>query len=305
MMQVALEILRAGGVVAMPTETVYGLAADITQPGAIEKIFKVKERPFFDPLIVHVQNIKQVEDIAEISTGARQLAEKFWPGPLTLILPKKQNLNPMITSGLEKVAVRCPAHPMAQELIRQLGHPVAAPSANKFGRTSPTTAEHVKNEFGSDVYVLDGGPANVGVESTVLEFNDATKEIFIYRPGAVTPDMLQPFGKVILKASPVAPGHLEFHYQPTLPVVWFKQQQNVTTDVYTTIQKTLSLPFVYPAWVHLDADPTLAARKLYQALRVAAQAPGANCIFVVGAADNSGLWLAIADRLQKASQLVF
>jgi L-threonylcarbamoyladenylate synthase len=305
MMQKALEILRSGGVVAMPTETVYGLAADITQPQAIEKIFKVKERPFFDPLIVHVHDLSQVAEVAILSPGARQLAEKFWPGPLTLILPKKTNLNPMITSGLEKVGVRCPAHPIAQELIRLLGHPVAAPSANKFGRTSPTTAAHVKSEFGAGVFVLDGGASTVGVESTVLEFNENTQEIYIYRPGAITLEMLMPFGKVLQQPSPVAPGQLEFHYQPPLPVIWLKQQTQVNAELYTTIQQNLSLHPLYPAWIHLESDPTLVARKLYHLLRSASQSPGANCIFIVGADDNSGLWLAITDRLQKASQLIF
>ncbi|HEY8272520.1 MAG TPA: L-threonylcarbamoyladenylate synthase, partial [Pseudobdellovibrionaceae bacterium] len=185
----AVELLAKGQVVGMPTETVYGLAARIDLPEGIESIFKTKERPFFDPLIVHVSDLAQLNEVvSSFPAVAVALAEKFWPGPLTLVLPKSSKLNPMITSGLDSVGVRMPAHAVAMDLIRKAGVPLAAPSANKFGKTSPTTANHVRQEFQKEnIFVLEGGDSKIGIESTVLLINetDGVNKLSILRKGHV------------------------------------------------------------------------------------------------------------------------
>ena len=182
----AKNLLLAGEVVAIPTETVYGLAADISNEDAIRKVFSLKERPFFDPLIVHVASLKQAKALTtEWGPLTDFLARYFWPGPLTLILPKAESVNSLITSGLETLAIRFPNHPAAIQLITQVG-PLAAPSANKFGQTSPTEAHHVRKEFRSvDVFVVDGGPCEIGIESTVLEVGSNQDSVSILRPGRI------------------------------------------------------------------------------------------------------------------------
>ncbi|NDF16271.1 threonylcarbamoyl-AMP synthase, partial [bacterium] len=186
--------LEGGGVVALPTETVYGLAASIRSEEGIKKIFAIKERPFFDPLIVHISDLEQKKQvISEWPPLADFLAKRFWPGPLTLVLPKHPSLNPLITSGLDTVGVRMPAHPIARQLIEKCGFPLAAPSANKFGKTSPTKAEHVRKGFEKeDLLILDGGQSEVGLESTVVALaREGDKDVVtILRPGAVTFDIL-------------------------------------------------------------------------------------------------------------------
>jgi L-threonylcarbamoyladenylate synthase len=192
----ARDLLRNGDVVAIPTETVYGLAASIASHDGLKKIFALKERPFFDPLIVHVASFEQAKSVvSEFPPLADFLTRWFWPGPLTVVLPKASNIDPVITSGLETVAVRYPAHPLAQDLIRLVGSPLAAPSANKFGRTSPSTASHVRSEFkGSPLLVLDGGPCEVGLESTVLTIAktpEGADQIRILRPGGITAEAIE------------------------------------------------------------------------------------------------------------------
>ncbi len=184
-MDLAIDILKNGGVVAMPTETVYGLAGDVEQETAIKKIFSTKERPFFDPLIVHISSIEQAKKLTtQWDETCEKLAESFWPGPLTLILPKSDLVNPLITSGLNSVGLRWPNHALAMELISNFNLGLAAPSANKFKKTSPTSKEHVEAEFGNNVFVLDGGKCEVGIESTVAGvFKD---RIEIYRPGMIS-----------------------------------------------------------------------------------------------------------------------
>ena len=187
----AKEILLQGGVVAIPTETVYGLAGWIESEAGLKKIFSTKERPFFDPLIVHSSGVEWINDhVAEIPALARTLMDEFWPGPMTLVLPKKPIIPDVVTSGLDNVAVRIPSHPMAQELLRLLDFPLAAPSANPFGYVSPTTAQHVQDQLGDKIdYILDGGPTTVGLESTIIGFEDGKP--IVYRLGGLSVDVIE------------------------------------------------------------------------------------------------------------------
>ena len=199
--QKAAGIIQEGGLVAFPTETVYGLGADALNPYAVARIFEVKNRPTFDPLIVHVADIRQAEILVlKFPEKALKLIEKFWPGPLTLVLPKAPIVPDIVTSSLPTVAIRVPNHLMALELIRESGRPIAAPSANPFGQVSPTTVDHVRRSLGNKVdMILDGGPCAIGVESTVISFTG--KEPALLRPGGVPLEDIQDLiGKVIQAA---------------------------------------------------------------------------------------------------------
>jgi L-threonylcarbamoyladenylate synthase len=306
----ALFLLRSSNVVAIPTETVYGLAGDISKPDAIDKIFKIKMRPFFDPLIVHLADRAQADQVVEVFPPlAEKLAAAFWPGPLTIVLPKKSHLNPKITSGLETVGIRVPKHELTRRLLKELGSPLAAPSANKFGQTSPTTASHVRDEFAScadEVFVLDGGPCEVGVESTVIGFNDSFSEIHIYRPGMITDTDLQKYAHVRIKNSPAAPGQLEHHYMPKIPLI-ILSSMGLTIDNYESICQKLGLQYLHPSWMSLPSEASLAARTLYQNLREAAAKAHSNCILLkhnISAQKSSSSWDAIDDRLKKAAKLI-
>lgn len=290
----SVEEIKKGGVVGMPTETVYGLAASINSKAGIEKIFSTKERPFFDPLIVHVANLAQVDLVArEMPFMARILAKAFWPGPLTLILSKLDTLNPMITSGLMHVGVRMPNHPLALKLIEACG-PLAAPSANKFKKVSPTTAEHVLSEFNDNVLVLDGGSAAIGIESTVIGFNG--DEVKIYRPGMISARDIEKVLKdagvkpiVSYTASPVAPGQLEHHYMPRVPLLIIKEQ------------KDLKDQSMNPKELILSENAAVAARNLYADMRRLCD-EGADLIYVVKKKNHDeDQWQGIWDRLTKAS----
>ena len=303
---IALKELRAGGIVALPTETVYGLAADIRNPQAIAKIFETKMRPEFDPLIVHVSDIADTVRVVENWPPlAQKLAEAFWPGPLTMVLRRRSNINPMITSGLETVAVRLPANLKTRSLIRELGAPVAAPSANRFGHTSPTTAAHVDSEFCGEVLVLDDGPCRVGIESTVIRI-DANK-IQILRPGAVTAEDLAQFATVeTVKNSVETPGHLQHHYMPAIPLIVLQNVRALAGLTYEHIRCQLQKQILHPAWMELPDDPTLAARLLYANMRTAAALPDVNCLFVTYPFNErrANLWAGISDRLEKAATLI-
>lgn len=214
----AKKLLLEGELVAIPTETVYGLAANALNPDAVTKIFVVKERPSFDPLIVHVASIEQTQKlVTAIPQKAIQLAEHFWPGPLTLVLPKQSIIPDIVTSGLSTVGIRCPDHDLTRQLLSELPFPLAAPSANPFGYISPTTAEHVNSQLGNKIkYILDGGPCRVGLESTIVGFeNDQT---MIYRRGGISEEEIENvIGEVsykLISSNPVAPGQLDSHYAP-------------------------------------------------------------------------------------------
>ena len=220
----AAKIIRHGGIVAFPTETVYGLGADAFNPLAVARIFEAKRRPYFDPLIVHVANPADVKKLVEeIPSNAKKLTERFWPGPLTVVLFKEENIPDIVTAGLPTVAIRMPNHPMALSLIIESKCPIAAPSANPFGYLSPTTAEHVREQLGDQVdLILDGGPCPVGVESTIVSFLE--EEPRLLRPGGVSLEEIESIiGKVkispIEEERPSAPGMLPKHYAPRTPIV--------------------------------------------------------------------------------------
>ncbi len=224
----AAALLRAGELVGLPTETVYGLAANALDPGAVAKIFEAKKRPFFDPLIVHVPGLAEAEALAASWPGAaRKLAEAFWPGPLTLVLPKRPVVPDLVTSGLPRVALRAPAHPAAQALLRACGLPLAAPSANRFGRISPTTARAVAEELGDAVpLILDGGPCAVGLESTLVAFPEEGGLPLLLRAGGLPREEIEALiGPVLLGSrdtaegeAAAAPGQLPSHYAPRTPL---------------------------------------------------------------------------------------
>lgn len=227
----ACGLLRAGEIVALPTETVYGLAADAFQPEAVAKVFAAKERPAFDPLIVHIGSRRDLARVAlvpeDISETVNQLATEFWPGPLTMILPKHPDVPDLVTSGLPTVAVRQSAHPVFRAINKELGNPIAAPSANRFGRISPTSASAVIKELDGRIpMVVDGGACSEGLESTILsiEPRDGKKPIFrLHRAGPITKEQLQKFGKVEKVKEragelPHAPGQLPSHYAPVTPL---------------------------------------------------------------------------------------
>jgi L-threonylcarbamoyladenylate synthase len=220
----AVELLRKGDVVALPTETVYGLAADALNPIAVVKIFEAKERPQIDPLIIHLSNHEWLERIANLPTGERQLilklADKFWPGPFTLILPKLEIVPHIVTAGLDTIAVRISAHPVFAEIVREFGRPLAAPSANRFGRISPTTAQHVLDELAGRIpLIVDAGPTMHGIESTIVAVRDG--KIAILRRGPITREQLSEFAevsRVVATARISSPGQLPSHYAPEAPL---------------------------------------------------------------------------------------
>jgi L-threonylcarbamoyladenylate synthase len=232
----AAEIIKKGGIVAFPTETVYGLGADAFNPLAVARVFEVKRRPHFDPLIVHVADPADVKKLAkEIPSSAKKLAERFWPGPLTIVLLKKENIPDIVTAGLPTLAIRMPNHLMALALIEESKCPIAAPSANLFGYLSPTTAEHVRNQLGDQVdLILDGGPCPVGVESTIVSFLE--EEPMLLRPGGVSLEEIESIiGKVEsppIESRPTAPGMLPKHYAPRTPIVldWSERNLNLYKD---------------------------------------------------------------------------
>jgi len=226
----AVEILHRGGLVGIPTETVYGLAGDALNPAAVARIFEAKQRPHFDPLIVHIPDLSWLPRIvSRMTPRAILLAERFWPGPLTLVLPKTDAVPDLVTSGLPSVAVRIPSHPLALDLIRRSGTPLAAPSANPFGRISPTTAVHVVEQLGDRIdAVVDGGPCTIGVESTVLQLpgDESGQRPLLLRPGGLSVEELEqvlgpietPLHAVQEDHAVPAPGMLTKHYAPRTPL---------------------------------------------------------------------------------------
>ena len=223
-LQYAIQLLKADAVVAIPTETVYGLAGNALSPKAASTIFEVKNRPSFDPLIVHTSSVERIAGLTtEMPEAARQLAQRFMPGPLTLLLPRAAIIPDIVTAGSARVAVRIPAHPMAHELLASLDFPLAAPSANPFGYISPTTARHVEDQLGDKIpYILDGGPWRVGVESTIVGFEEGM--VVVYRKGGIAVEDIEAVaGPVAVRphsaSNPAAPGMLRSHYAPSAPVV--------------------------------------------------------------------------------------
>jgi L-threonylcarbamoyladenylate synthase len=296
----AAELLRSGGLVAFPTETVYGLGADATNDIAVASIFAVKRRPRFNPLIVHVSGIEAAERLVCLDSRARHLARRFWPGPLTMVLPRREDsgLSLLVSAGLDTVAVRTPDHPVARALLNACGRPVAAPSANVSGRISPTTAAHVATELGEQVaLILDGGPCRVGVESTVLDLS-GTPPILL-RPGGISVEELRDIVGPI--AAPEdgavrAPGMLRRHYAPSRPL-----RLNVRESGADEALLGFG-PDIAAATLNLSrrGDLVEAAANLFAMLRALDQAPGYAVIAVAPIPEN-GLGVAINDRLRRAA----
>lgn len=226
----AIKVLQSEGIVAFPTETVYGLGADGLNKIAVSKIFEAKKRPSFNPLILHVSSLKMLNEVAEYSNEKiKLLIQEFWPGPLTLILKKKDIVPYIVTAGLETVAVRMPDNQVALDLITKLGKPIAAPSANSFSKLSPTSAEHVAKQLGDKVdIILDGGNCKVGVESTIIEVTE--KSQYLLRPGGIAQeDIENVIGKLERKESitesPNSPGQLQVHYAPNIPIQFYTEEK--------------------------------------------------------------------------------
>lgn len=303
--------LRRGELVAIPTETVYGLAAHALDARACQEIFKAKRRPANDPLIVHVSDLAAAEALAHFNPAARRLARRFWPGPLTLVLPKKPHVPGIVTSGGPTVAVRAPAHPLARRLLRLARVPLAAPSANLFGYISPTTAAHVLDGLGRRIpHILDGGTCTVGVESTVLDMTDPAKPR-VLRPGAITAAQLEKFLKVKVhhaksrgpRARQLAPGMLERHYSPRTPLVVGRLRGTPPDDTAVVLlrrpPREKAGKNVY--WLSRRGALTEIARDLYSVLRRADAGRHRRIVVEPLPADAGGLAAAINDRLKRAA----
>jgi L-threonylcarbamoyladenylate synthase len=308
----AVEALREGEVVAFPTETVYGLGADAQNPDAVRKVFELKGRPATHPLIVHIEHPRALERWAlAVPPEAMALAEKFWPGPLTLVLRRAPAVDLAITGGQDTVAVRVPGHPVAQQLLRAFGSGIAAPSANRYGRISPTRAEHVRDEFGDDLsIILDGGDCKIGLESTIVSCVDTVPRIL--RPGIITLTQL----RAVVPAAqgspdayaPRVPGSDTKHYAPSTPlsIVTSKTLEEVVgqlTENHARVAVLASRPprvaNRYMTWINAGRRADVFARELYVNLRTLDKS-GAREILVeeVPAGEQ---WDAVRDRLRRAA----
>ncbi|MBI4353025.1 MAG: threonylcarbamoyl-AMP synthase [Candidatus Omnitrophica bacterium] len=319
----AVSILRGEGVVAFPTETVYGLGADVFSAKAIGRVFEVKKRPSFDPLIVHVSSLEEAQGLwKEVPPVALDLMKRFWPGPLTLVLPKTDEVPDLVTSGLPTVAVRLPDSPIALELIRGLGHPIAAPSANIFGYTSPTTASAVWEDLGDHVdLVLDGGPARVGVESTILKVEK--NRCILLRPGGVPLETIEACAPVVRKKEGAgvceAPGSLQAHYAPWTALALldkpFGDFAKDLGEIFRTYEQK-EIPWPRAGLLAFDAKGDMpwfesvevlsesgnlheAAHRLFGAIRKLDRMH--LDLILAERAPDEGLGMAINDRLGKAS----
>jgi L-threonylcarbamoyladenylate synthase len=306
----AAQQLRAGGLVGFPTETVYGLGAVATDAAAVAQIFAVKQRPAFDPIIVHVESLNRAQRVVTRLDGpALRLAERYWPGPLTLVLPRAADIPDIVTAGLPTVGVRLPAHPVAQALIAAVDRPIAAPSANPFGYVSPTTATHVAAQLGDAVsLILDGGACAVGLESTIVGFAD--EQPILLRSGAITLEMLESeLGAVRIATDaplPTAPGQLPRHYAPRTPLllidtpaaVRFADRQRAALLAIGPVADADG--FAHVERLTDDGDPLLAATRLFAAMR-ALDAGGFVRVYALRVAET-GIGRAIMDRLRRASR---
>jgi L-threonylcarbamoyladenylate synthase len=294
----AARLLRAGGVIAIPTETVYGLAADITNAAAVRRIFAIKGRPLDHPLIVHLPSAAQLDRYAvDVPPAARRLVERFWPGPLTIVLRKSDEVPLSVTGGQPTVALRMIDHPLASAILQRFGSAVAAPSANRFGRISPTTAEHVRADLGDDVdLIVDGGPSRIGVESTIIDLSGDVPTIL--RQGAIGATALaDAIGMPVVArtggGNVRAPGMLASHYAPRAALVVAEEG----TQAATAAQLRASGGHV--AELTLPEDPRAAARSLYASLR-ALDAQGFDTIVVTLPPDTEAN-AAVRDRLLRAA----
>jgi len=302
----AARILRSGGLVAFPTETVYGLGADASSASAMAKLYAVKRRPADHPVIVHFASADAAFGWAcEVPESARKLAKAFWPGPLTLVLKRSQKAQDFVTGGQDTVGLRLPSHPVARELLELFGRGVAAPSANRFGRVSPTTAAHVRDDLGGDVdLVLEGGPTEVGIESTIVDLSGGSPVLL--RPGRITKAELESAleGPVLEKgaASPRHSGGLERHYAPRTPAR-LVPSYDLDKQIARLKENVAVLAFSRPDervdyWLRMPRDPQAYAQKLYAALR---ELDTAGCDeILIEAPPEAPEWAAVGDRLKRA-----
>ena len=318
----AVAALRAGELVAFPTETVYGLGADARNEQALRKIFELKGRPAEHPLILHIAGLNELTEwVAEVPQSAKMLASHFWPGPLTLVLPRHPRVSKVLTGGQDSIAVRIPAHSVAQALLRALGSGLAAPSANRYGHVSPTSMQHVKEEFGDAVQVLSGGDCDVGVESTIVSLLDETPRIL--RPGMITmADIAAVLGEPVQARSPVdtvprVPGSTLQHYAPRTPVSLLPAEAlSSAIEVANAAGERVAIlarhapaaqgvlacadtPAFVLRWVQAPADAAGFAHDLYARLRELDKL-GAQRILVERVPEEPE-WDAVRDRLQRAS----
>jgi L-threonylcarbamoyladenylate synthase len=308
----AAALLRGGTLVAFPTETVYGLGADARNPDAVRKIFAAKRRPAEHPVIVHIEHAASLPDwVREIPDGARALALACWPGPLTLILPRSPGVSDAITGGQDSVGLRVPSHPVARALLSRFGGGIAAPSANRFGRISATTAQHVADEFGDEVaLVLDGGPCTIGIESTIVGFTDG--DAILLRPGAIGIEQLtRVLGRTPHSASTAAPrvsGSLASHYAPVTPARLLQRDEltgalaqlgRARGHVAVLAHSASQPPGFEGTWFDAPAESAGYAQQLYANLR-ALDAREADEIWIEAPPDGPD-WLAIHDRLRRAT----
>jgi L-threonylcarbamoyladenylate synthase len=303
---IARSLLEKGDIVAVPTETVYGLAGNALNVDSVARIFEIKNRPSFDPLIVHIYDYSQLSKYAmNIPQQAERLAKEFWPGPLTLLLRRRSIIPDLVTSGMETVGIRCPKHPLTQNLLRTLNFPLAAPSANPFGFVSPTKASHVTEQLGSKIkYVLDGGPSDIGIESTIVGFEN--NKIVVHRLGGISVEQLESVvGRVEVITSPTAlkaPGQLKSHYSPSKKL--FIADISRAADM-VDMQRVALLSFKedYKATHQLILSPTgdltEAAKNLFDALRRLDKMP--VDLILAEMVPNEGIGRAINDRLKRAA----
>jgi len=300
----AADILRRGGLVAFPTETVYGLGADAANAQAMARLYMVKGRPARHPVIVHCADAEQAFAWArEVPEAARQLAARFWPGPLTLILKRSERARDFVTGGQDTVGLRVPSHPVARELLKQFEGGIAAPSANRFGRVSPTTAAHVREDLGGDVdLVLEGGPSEVGIESTIVDLS--RDGAVLLRPGAIAKEELEKIVRVreADTESPRHPGGFERHYAPRTPARLVATHE-LDKQLSRMQNRVAVLAFSRPDervdyWLRMPREPAAYAQRLYAALR---ELDSAGCeAILVEAPPPAPEWAAVLDRLRKA-----
>jgi L-threonylcarbamoyladenylate synthase len=303
----AAEILKRGGLVAFPTETVYGLGADASSAEAVKRLYAAKRRPADHPVIVHFADADLAFSWArEVPQAARKLAAKFWPGPLTLILRKSAKAGDFVTGGQDTVGLRVPAHPVARELLRAFGGGIAAPSANRFGQVSPTTAKHVREDLEEDVeLVLDGGPSEVGIESTIVDLSGG--EAVLLRPGKISAAEIEAvIGSPVLSKQSGSPRHsggLERHYAPRTPAR-LVPSHHLDQEIAKLGAKVAVLAFSRPDervdyWLRVPREPAAYAQQLYAALR---ELDGAHCeVILIEAPPDAPEWAGVRDRLERAT----
>lgn len=304
---IAAQHIREGKLVAFPTETVYGLGANALNPHAVARIFELKERPAFDPLIVHIADINDIERLtSKKDERVNKLAARFWPGPLTIILPKSNLVPDIVTSGLETVGIRMPDHPVALELIRLSGCPIAAPSANKFGQLSPTKARHVSKQLPDVDFLLDGGQARVGIESTIIRLNDSGFEIL--RHGFITREEIEcflPYHELPQeeKNNIVSPGMLKSHYSPEKPI-YLASDLNINSidrskAAHLSLKGENAGGYRITEILAPDGNLSTAAVNLFAAIH---RLEESDVDFIVAEpVPEKGIGIAIMDKLRKAA----